>query len=156
MGETVPTWSPPADGGVTAWAEAWGADAAGCCCAFGGVAAGAWAVSGGFGVGVLTRCLTFFGGGGGGRGTLCADGGGNGEASGEVVFSCCCAVCGGFSVPLPVCKGGACAWGGGVAFLNGQPVQKMDSSATNEHRLAALIPGAPWQRLIRQSCSRPA
>jgi hypothetical protein len=107
MGDGVPTVA--GAGGGVAWAEAWEPEAED---GEAPLAAGVWAVSAGLAAGGLGLCFTFFGV-GGGRGTLCADGGGKGEASGVSDFGCCCAVVGLFSVPFPVCNGGACACGGG-------------------------------------------
>ena len=113
-------------------------------------------MSAGLAAGGLDLCFTFFGGGGGGRGTLCAEGAGKGEANGVSVFGCCCAVVGGFSVPLPVCNGGACACCGGELLWNKHPVHKKTSRVAAELTLAALIPWAPLLRLIQLSYSRPA
>jgi hypothetical protein len=100
-------------------------------------------MSAGLVAGGLGFFLTFFGGGGGGKGTFCAEGGGKGEARGVSVFSCCCDLVCGLSVPFPVCKGGACACGGGVLLCNEHPVPKTTSRVNDEHKRAALIPWAP-------------
>ena len=98
-------------------------------------------MSAGLAAGGLDLCFTFFGGGGGGRGTLCAEGAGKGEASGVSVFGCCCAVVGGFSVPLPVCNGGACACCGGELLWNNTPYTRRRAGSPPSIRWLLSSPG---------------